>query len=83
MVVFRAKWHSEADEVGHGWVRYHSHQLSTKGPHGTDLPLVIKVRIARQAEKASYEAEGNSAEFHESVKIVYLVELDAPHQTDG
>lgn len=82
-VVFQAKWHGEADEVGHGWVRYHSSHLSTKGPYGTDLPLVIKVRIARQAERASYEAGESSAKFHEGVKIVYLVELDPPYQPSG
>ena len=82
-VVFQAKWHGEADEVGHGWVGYHSSQLSTKGLYGTDLPLVIKVRIARQAEKVSYEAGQSSAEFHEGVKIVYLVELDASYQPSG
>jgi hypothetical protein len=76
-VAFRAKWQSEADDIGQGWIGYHWHQLPTKGPLGEDVPLVKKIRIARPAEKASYEAEGNSTEFYEGLKMVYLVELSS------
>ena len=72
-VVFRTKWQSEADDIGRGWIGYHWHQLPTKGPLGEEVPLVQKIRIARPAEKASYETEGNSTEVYEEVKMVYLV----------
>jgi hypothetical protein len=70
--VFQAKWAAEAEDIGFGWALDHSQKISTKGPHGTELPAVIKVRVARRAEKAAYEAEGNNSEFYRGVKIVYL-----------
>jgi hypothetical protein len=75
--VFQAKWAAEAEDIGFGWAQDHSHQISTKGPHGTDLPAVIKVRVARPPEKAAYEAEGNNSETYKGVKIVYLVDLNS------
>jgi hypothetical protein len=75
--VFQAKWATEAEDIGFGWAKDHSHQISTKGPHGTDLPAVIKVRVARPDEKATYEVKGNNVDFYAGVKIVYLVDLDA------
>ena len=76
-IVFQAKRASEAEEIAFGWAHLHSSQLSTKGTHGTDLPSVIKVRIAKPAEKKAYEAEGGKSEFYEGTKIVYLVELSS------
>ena len=76
-LVFQAKWASEAEEIGFGWARDHSDQISTKGPHGTDLPAVIKVRISRQDEKAAYEAESGNVDVYAGVKIVYLVDLSS------
>ena len=62
-LVFQAKWATEADDIGFGWAKDHAQQISTKGSHGTDLPAVIKVRVARPDEKAAYEAEGTNTEF--------------------
>jgi hypothetical protein len=76
-LVFQAKWAAEAENIGFGWAERHSDQISTKGSHGTDLPAVIKVRIARANEKAAYEAEGNNVEFYAGVKIVCLVDLSS------
>ena len=57
-IAFQAKWAVEAENVAFGWATLHSSQLSTKGTHGTELPSVIKIRIARLGEKAAYEAGG-------------------------
>jgi hypothetical protein len=75
-LVFQAKWAAEAEDIGFGWAQDHSNQISTKGSYGTDLPAVIKVRIARPAEKAAYEAKVDNAKFYAGVKIVYLVDLN-------
>ena len=77
-LVFQAKWAAEAEDIGFGWAQDHSQKISTKWPHGTELPAVIKVRVARQAEKAAYEAEGNNSESYKGVKMVYLVDLNSP-----
>jgi hypothetical protein len=74
-IVFQTKWHSDAEELGRRWAEGHPQQISTKGPHGTDLPPVINVRVARGHEKTSYETEA-SFEFYEGVKIVHLVNRD-------
>jgi hypothetical protein len=76
-IVFQAKWAAEAEDIGFGWAHSHSQQISTKGPRGSDLPTVIKVRIARSAEKTAYQAGGTGSEVHEGTKIVYLVELNS------
>jgi hypothetical protein len=73
-IAFQAKWAAEAEDVAFGWADLHASQLSTKGSHGTELPSVIKVRIARPAEKAVYEAGGGDSEFYQETRIVYLVE---------
>ena len=77
-IAFQAKWAVEAEDVAFGWATLHSSQLSTKGTHGTELPSVIKIRIARLGEKAAYEAGGTNSEFYEGTKIVYLVDRIAP-----
>jgi hypothetical protein len=74
--VFQAKRAAEAEDIGLGWAQDHSDQISTKGSHGTDLPAVIKFRVARPAEKAAYE-EGNTSESYKGRKIVYLVDLNS------
>jgi hypothetical protein len=76
-LVFQAKWATEAEKIGFGWAQDHSDQISTKGPYGTDLPAIIKVRVARPDEKASYE-EGSRSESYDGVKIVYLVDHGMP-----
>jgi hypothetical protein len=73
-LVFQAKWATEAEDIGFGWAQDHAQQISTKGPHGTDLPAVIKVRVARRDEKAAYEAESGNVDIYAGVKII-LVEL--------
>jgi hypothetical protein len=77
IIVLQAKWAAEAEGIGFGWALLHSPQLSTKGSYGTDIPAVVKVRIARPTDKAAYEAEGSNSEFYEGTKIVYLVELNS------
>jgi hypothetical protein len=77
-LVFQAKWASDAEDIGFGWAERHSDQISTKGPHGTDLPAVIKIRVARADEKARYEAEGERFESYEGIRIVYLVDSGMP-----
>ena len=62
-LVFQAKWATEAEDIGFGWAQDHSQQISTKGSHGTDLPAVIKVRVARPDEKAAYEAKAAISKF--------------------
>lgn len=76
-LVFQAKRATEAEDIGFGWAQDHAHQISTKGPYGTDLPAVIKVRVARLAEKAAYEAKGNNTEVYKGVTIVHLVDLNS------
>ena len=75
--VFQAKWATEAEDIGFGWAQDHAQQISTKGPHGTDLPAVIKVRVARPDEKAAYEAENGNVDVYAGVKIVYLIDLSS------
>jgi hypothetical protein len=71
-LVFQAKWAAEAEDIGFGWANDHADRLSTKGSHGSELPAVIKVRIATAVEKAAYLAAGNNSEFYKAVKLVYL-----------
>jgi hypothetical protein len=75
-LVFQAKRATEAEDIGFGWARDHAYQISTKGPYGTDLPAVIKVRVARPAEKSSFEA-GKNSETYKGTTIVYLVDLNS------
>jgi hypothetical protein len=82
-VVFKAKWHSEADEICQGWTQYHWQQLPKKELRGYELPPLVKVRLAHANERARYDTEGKSSEFHEGVKIVYLIDLDTLHETGG
>jgi len=75
-----AKWHSKADEICQGWTKYHWDELPTKGRHGSDLPPLVKVRLARADERAKYDAEDASFEYFADVKIVYLTHFDALHK---
>ena len=76
-LVFQAKRAAEAEDIGFGWAQDHSHLISTKGSQGTDLPAVIKVRIARPDERVAYDAKANNAEIYKGVAIVYLVDLNS------
>jgi hypothetical protein len=73
---FRAKWQAEAERLGKDWVYSHRDQISTKGSHGTELPPVIKVRIARASERAAFETDDGRAELYDGVRIVRLIESD-------
>jgi len=64
-------------------MQYHWEQLPTKVLLGHELPPLAKVRLARADERARYDAEDASCEFHEGVKIVYLIDLETLHQTSG
>jgi hypothetical protein len=72
-LVFQAKRAAEAEDIGFGWAHDHSHQISSKGSQGTDLPAVIKVRVARSDEKAAYQA-GKNPEIYRGITIVYLAD---------
>ena len=61
---------TEAEDIGFGWAQNYSEQISTKGSHGTDLPAVIKVCIARPNEKATYEADGANVDLYAGVKMI-------------
>jgi hypothetical protein len=77
-LVFQAKRATAAEDIGFGWAQDHVNEISIKGPHGTDLPAVIKVRVARRAEKATYLAESGNSEFYHGVKMVFLAEWPKP-----
>jgi hypothetical protein len=79
-VAFQTKRYGDADLIGRGWAEEHSDQLPTRGRYNTDLPPIIKVRIAKPREKAAYEDETNASEFYADVKIVYLP--DEPNLPD-
>jgi len=74
-VVFQAKWHSDADKICRAWVQQHWDQLRTNGRHGSELPAVIKLRLARAQEKVAYNSADDGAEDQDGVKIVALVDV--------
>ena len=74
LLVFEAKWAMEAEPFAFSWVDEHAEKLTAKGSHGTDLPPVVKIRIARQEERATYFAEGSPAGSYQGLRIVYLVD---------
>jgi hypothetical protein len=69
--VFQTKWQSDAEAFGKRWAADYAELLTAKGTHGTELPPVIKVRIARPSEKAVF-ADDNSPELYEGLRIVFL-----------
>jgi hypothetical protein len=73
--VFKAKWYSEADEICRAWAQRHWEQLTTKGQRGSDLPAVVRLRLARADEKAAYDQASEEAEHHDGVKVVILVDV--------
>lgn len=73
-LVFQAKWAADAERIAFGWADKHSRQIATRGSHGTELPAVIKIRVARQDEKAALD-QGTNSEFYDGVKMVYLIDL--------
>jgi hypothetical protein len=76
ILVFEAKWASEAEDTGRGWAERHREQIVTIGRHGSPLPPIIKVRIARAQERAAYQDAGQAeVETFEGVQLVYLAAL--------
>jgi len=77
-VVLQTKWHSEAEQICRAWAQQHCDQLTTTGRHGgLKLPPIVKLRLAHADEKAAYEGAGREVEYHNGVKIVYLVDIAA------
>jgi hypothetical protein len=75
-LAFQTKWHIEAERVGRDWVYSHQDQILMKGPFGTKLPPLIKVRIARAAERKAFEADIDSSDIYNGVKVVRLLDVN-------
>jgi hypothetical protein len=73
---FQAKWHNEAKEVCRVWVHRHSDQLRTTGRHGSELPPVVRLRLAHPDEKNAYELGSGEAENYDGVRVVKLVDVN-------
>jgi hypothetical protein len=71
-LAFRTKWHIEAERIGRDWVYSHQDQIFMKGPFGTTLPPLIKVRIAHPAEWKAFEAD----DIYNGVKVARLFGVD-------
>ena len=82
-VAFQAKWQADADRVCKDWLHTHWEKISAKGPGGIEMPPIFKLRLARTAEKAAYEAEGTGFEFCGEVKIVSLNEVSSNAPTEA
>ena len=72
--VFHSKWHSEADEVCRAWVRQHFDQLRINGRHGSELPAVVRLRLAHANEKAAYDLASGEVENYDGIKVINLVD---------
>jgi hypothetical protein len=88
-LVLQAKWQVTADERCRDWVQSHWDQVAGKDRRGAFLRPVLKIRLARSAEKAVYEASVDSAELYQDVKVVKLVnaaagqeEMDSADRSD-
>jgi hypothetical protein len=80
-LVLRAKWQADADEICRAWVQAHRDELTREGPYGAELPPVIRLRMARAAEKAAHETSAHSALLFHDASIVMLTgaeRLDEP-----
>ena len=84
-LVLRTKWRVNAEDYCRDWVQAHRDELATKGPYGSDLPLIsrpaITLRMARAVEKAAYEASAHSAQLFDDVSVFMLTDvghLDRP-----
>jgi len=77
-VVFQTKRHREADEVCRSWAQQHWDHLITKGRHGgLELPPIVKLRLAQAGEKIAHELAVKGTEYHQGVRVVYLVDMTA------
>lgn len=77
-LAFQTKWHGEAERLGRDWVYSHLDQISSKGPHGTELPPLISIRMALAVERAAFDADNDHDELYDGVKIVRLTEATEP-----
>jgi len=75
-LAFQTKWHTEAERIGRDWVYSHQDQILMKGPFGTKLPPLIKVRIARAAERKAFEVDTDSLDIYNGVKVVRLMDVN-------
>ena len=82
-LVLQAKWQVVADELCRDWLQSHWDQVVSKGPRGEDVRPIARIRLARSAEKAAYQACSDSTEFYGGVKIVELVDAAAQEDTKG
>jgi hypothetical protein len=80
-LVLQAKWQVVADELCRDWVQSHWDQVVSKGPRGEDVRPIVRIRLARSAEKAAYQACTDGAEFYGGVKIAKLVGAAAQEET--
>jgi hypothetical protein len=74
-IVFRAKWHAEAEEICQGWTNSHRDAISEQYVDGVTIPPVIKLRLASALEKAAYEAASDDIEFFGELEIVRLSDV--------
>jgi hypothetical protein len=68
---FQSKWQSEADAVGRRWA---ADQLQKRAAHDLGWPPLIRIRIARPAERAAYK-DAENAEDYEGVAFVALASI--------
>ena len=73
---FQAKWHSEADRICQAWVQQHLNQLQITGQHGSELPAVVRLRLAHANEKAAYDLASGEGENYDGVKVMNLVDVN-------
>lgn len=76
-IAFEAKWHARAEQICRLWTQQHWEQLMTPRSNGLDWPPFVKLRLAHVDEKAAYEAANQGAEFHDEVRVVYLIDMRA------
>jgi hypothetical protein len=77
-VVFQTKWHRQADEVCRSWAQQHWKQLTTRGRlGGLELPPIVKLRLAQAGEKIAHELAINGTEYHQGMRVAYLVDVTA------
>lgn len=72
-IVFQTKWQAEADEMCRSWVDTHWDEIAKTQINRIEVPIVLKVRLARAAEKAAYAAEAGNSEFLNGARIVSLI----------
>ena len=78
MLVFQAGKHSEAEEICREWTEKNLSDLCAKYAVVYDANSSIKVRLARPAERASYQnATTTDTAASQGVRLVYLANLSS------